>query len=307
MTRSHAWSHLALILLAAFAMFFGAGCAYASIGSGEVGVVRTPQGMNQTPLTTGDHPIGTYDTVHKYSVRSQEKEEQLAVLASNGLGITLDTSIRYHILPNEAVQLDQDLGPDYYDVLIGPTLRSQARRVVGRFQPEEIYSTQREKIEREIRDGVETAIKGRHVALEAVLIRNVQLPPSIQDAINRKLEAEQQALKMKYVIAEAQAEEEKNLLQVKAAAQRQLIQSQTEADAIRTQAQAEADAKKIDATATADYEKQVQQFLTPLILRLREIEALRALGGSPSSKLIFLNGNKSENLLDLRGATAAGQ
>src|SRR5262249_40834242 len=156
----------------------------------------------------------------------------------------------------EAVALDHDLGVHYYDVLLGPTLRSQARRVIGRYQPEEIYSTQRELIERQIREGIAASIKGRHVELERVLIRNVTPPESIQAAINDKLQAEQAALKMKFVIAQAEAEQQKQLMEVKAKAEREKIA-----------AQAAADAKRIDAQATDDYARLIQQHMTDKMLQ----------------------------------------
>ncbi len=297
------------------ALIAGAGaCSYAHIGSGEVGVVKTPDGVQQTPLQAGVWRIGMFDHSTAYSVRSQEKEERLDVQSADGLGITLDTSIRYHVIPEEVVALDRELGPDYYSVLLGPTLRSQARRVVGRFKPEEIYSTQRELIERQIREGVEAAIKGRHVALEAVLVRNVGLPEQIQQKITDKLAAEQEALQMKFVLAKQEAEDQQKLMQTRAEAERSKIdadahaqtqrtQAQATADSSRIAAQAAADAKRLDAQATADYEKVVAQYLTPAILKLQEIDASKAFAQSPSSKLVLMGGTGAHTLLDLRGGS----
>jgi regulator of protease activity HflC (stomatin/prohibitin superfamily) len=292
-------------------------CSYASVGSGEVGVVRTPAGMDKKVYPPGDWRIGGEDHATIYSVRSQEHSERLEVQSSDGLGITLDTSVRFHVVPDEVLALDQELGPDYYGVLIGPTLKSQARRVVGRFTPEEIYSTQREQIEKEVREGVENAIKGRHIQLEAVLVRNVVLPVQIQAAITNKLEAEQSALKMKFVIAEQEAEDQKQLEETKAQAERQKIQSEaastahkTEAeslaDATRIGAQAAADAKRLDAQATADFEKLVAQHLTAAILQLQQIEATKALAQSPNAKLVMMGGGAgaSKTVLDMRGTGA---
>ena len=257
-------------------------CSYAHIGSGEVGVIKTPDGVQPKPVPPGDWRIGMFDHTTTYSIRSQEKEERLDVQSADGLGITLDTSIRYHAIPEEVVDLDRELGPEFYAVLIGPTLRSQARRVVGRFKPEEIYSTQRELIERQIREGVEAAIKGRHVQLEAVLVRNVGLPAQIQQKITDKLAAEQEALQMKFVLAKQESEDQQRLMQTRAAAERQKIETEAQALAQRTQAQAAADAariaaqaaadgKRLDGQATADYEKAVAAFLTPGVLKLQEI------------------------------------
>ncbi len=303
------------VWLAALVAVTGA-CSYAHIGSGEVGVVKTPDGVKPAPMPPGDWRMGMFDHATTYSVRSQEKEERLDVQSADGLGITLDTSIRYHAIPEEVVALDQELGPDYYAVLIGPTLRSQARRVVGRFKPEEIYSSQRELIERQIREGVEAAIKGRHIQLEAVLVRNVGLPAQIQQKITDKLASEQEALQMKFVLAKQEAEDQQKLMQTRAEAERAKIQSETQAEAQRTQAQADADAsriaakaaadaKRLDAQATSDYEKAVATYLTPAILKLQEIDASKALAHSPNAKLVLMGGGGAQTLLDLRGVAAA--
>jgi regulator of protease activity HflC (stomatin/prohibitin superfamily) len=212
------------------------------------------------------------------------------------------------------VALDRELGPNFYEVLVGPTLKSQARRVVGRFTPDQIYSTQREQIEKEIREGIETAIKGRHVVLEAVLVRNVTLPQQLQAAITDKLEAEQAALKMKFVIAQQEAEDQKKLEEAKAEAERakiaadaqagaQRTHAQADADASRIAAQAAADAKRLDAQATDDYERLVAQHLNGAILKLQEIAAQKALADSPNAKLVVMGngGPTGKTVLDLRG------
>jgi regulator of protease activity HflC (stomatin/prohibitin superfamily) len=275
-------------------------CTYARVGSGEVAVVRTPRGMNPQIYPAGDWRIGGDDEPTVYSVRSQERAERLAVQSADGLGIVLDTSIRYHVVPEEVLALDQELGPAYYDVLLGPTLKSQARRVVGRFKPEEIYSTQRDVIERQIREGMDQAIKGRHIVLEAVLVRNVVLPPQIESAITDKLEAEQAALKMQYVIAQQESADKKALEEARAQAERKKIESDAEADAERTAAQAAADAKRIDAQATDDYERVVAKHLTTAILQLQEIAARKALADSPNAKLVLMGNGAEKTVLDLR-------
>lgn len=277
------------------------GCSYATIGPGQIGVVWTPSGTRADALPEGNWNVGFFDRATAYDARSQERDERLEVLASNGLRIVLDASIRYHIVAAEAVKLDREFGIHYYEILLGPTLRSQARRVVGRYQPEEIYSTQRELIERQIREGVERAIAGRHVVLEAVLIRNVTLPDEIQRAINDKLQAEQLALKMKFVLDQAQAEAQKRLIEQKAEADRAHIAAQARAETDKIEAEGRAEATRITASATADYEKLVELHLTAPMLRWQEIEALRGLAASPNSKLIFIGkGGSGGPLLELK-------
>lgn len=212
--------------------------------------------------------------------------------------------------------LDREIGKDYYGVLIGPTLKSQARRVVGRFRPEEIYSTQRELIEKQIREGIDTAIKGRHIELEAVLIRNVSLPPTIQAAINDKLEKEQAALKMKYVEEEQKAQDRVKLMQANDGAEQQKIvaqsaaetakmQARSAAEVTRISAQASADAKRVEGQGLADYQKTIQRTITPEILRMREIEASKALAESPNTTLV-LGAGSAHTLIDMRGAGGGG-
>ncbi len=280
------------------------GCStFVRVGAGEMAVVHTPDGVMKAPLRPGDYRLGVDDTTTAYSVRSQEKEEPLDVLSSDGLRIVLDTSIRYHVVPADVVSLDRELGRDYYDVLVGPTLRSEARKVVGRFRPEEIYSTQRELIEKQITDGVEAAIKGRHVELEAVLIRNVTLPAQIQAAVNDKLEKEQSALKMKYVEDEQKAQDQVKLMQANDEAERQKIAAQSAADVSKIQAQAAADAKRVEGLGVAAYQQAIQPTLTPQILRWRQIEATKALADSPNTKLVLGSGG-SQALLDLRSGAS---
>jgi len=89
---------------------FGCACSYAHVNSGEVGIVRTPTGMSKETLQTGDWQIGYYDDATVYSTRSQDRAEQLEVLAADGLKVVLDASVRYHIVPGEVLALDQELG-----------------------------------------------------------------------------------------------------------------------------------------------------------------------------------------------------
>ena len=302
MVRSMLARHGLGALLVVLGALGSTGCStFVRVGAGEMAVVHSPDGVAKPPLQPGDYSLGVDDTTTAYSVRSQEKEEPLDVLSSDGLRIVLDTSIRYHVVASDVVSLDREIGKDYYDVLVGPTLRSEARKVVGRFRPEEIYSTQRELIEKQITDGVEAAIKGRHVELEAVLIRNVTLPAQIQAAVNDKLEKEQAALKMKYVEDEQKAEDHVKLMQTNDEAERQKIAAQSAADVSKIQAQAAADAKRVEGLGIAAYQQAIQPTLSPQILKWRQIEATKALADSPNAKLV-LGGGSAGTIVDLRGA-----
>ncbi len=86
------------------------------------------------------------------------------------------------------------------------SVTASARKVVGRYSPEEIYSTKREQIEREFRDEVSQKLEGKHVQVNAVLIREVHLPPAVQAAIQTKLKEEQKAPEMEFVLERTKQE-----------------------------------------------------------------------------------------------------
>jgi regulator of protease activity HflC (stomatin/prohibitin superfamily) len=175
------------------------GCA--TVPTGRVGVEWTPlRGTETKPLAEGLHVVSPFARVYRVDLREQEGEDSLDVLANNGLDIKLRTSILYQPIGSEVYQLITQTGADYYSVLIAPYVRSSARRVVGRYSPEEIYSSKREQIEREIRDEVVQKLAGKHVDVDAILIREVHLPEAVQTAIQTKLEEEQKALEMQFVI-----------------------------------------------------------------------------------------------------------
>lgn len=235
----------------------GSGCA--TVGPGQAGVLwRSTGGTDLEPVTEGWHYVAPFNQLTIYDLRTLEHNEQLQVLASNGLQLGLDTSVRFHVVPKDVAALHREVGPDYYNVILGPVLRSQARRVVGRYTPEEIYSTKRELIEREMRQAVDKAIEGKHLVLEAILVRNVELPQMIQRAIMDKLGEEQRALKMKFVIEHERLE---------------------------------ADRKTIEAEGIAAFQNTVAAHLSESLLRWKQIEALDKLAASPNAKVVLLGGN----------------
>ncbi len=239
--------------------------ACTTVGPGHIGILWTS--MNGTQNHTygeGAYDVLPWNTMYVYNLRTQNHDEVLDVIASNGLNIKLDASIRYHVNPKEIVALQRDIGPDYYDVVIAPILRSEARRVIGQYTPEEIYSTKRDVIEREIREGLKTKMAGKHIVLEAVLIRNVELPDAIRSAIDQKLEAQQDVLRMKYI------------LQV---------------------AQSQADQKRIEAQGVADYNHKIASSLSPAILEFERIQQLSQLATSPNAKTVVMGSGTNPRVL----------
>jgi regulator of protease activity HflC (stomatin/prohibitin superfamily) len=248
-----------------FAALLMASSGCATVGAGQAGVLwRASGGTDPTPVGEGWHYVSPRDELVLYDLRTQQRNEQLHILASNGLSLSLDTTVRFRVAPAEVSALHREVGPDYYSVILGPVLRSQARRVVGRYTPEEIYSTRRELIEREMREAIGKAIEGKHLVLEAVLVRNVELPPMIQKAIVDKLAEEQNALRMRFVLEHEQKEAER---------------------------------KKIEASGIAAFQDIVAAKLNGPLLRWKQIEALERLATSTNAKVVMLGGGKDTPMM----------
>ncbi|MGP8165986.1 MAG: prohibitin family protein [Steroidobacteraceae bacterium] len=234
------------------------GCA--SVPTGRVGVEWTPLGGTvDKPLTEGFHVVSPLARVYQVDLREQQREDSLDVLANNGLDIKLRSSILYQPVASEAYQLITQTGADYYSTLVAPYVTSSARKVVGRYSPEEIYSTKREQIEREIREEVSQKLAGKHVQVNAVLIREVHLPPAVQTAIQTKLEEEQKALEMQFVL------------------------ERTKQEAVR---------KHIEAMGIADYQSIISKGLNAQAIEWKGIEATEKLAESPNSKVIIVGSGK---------------
>ena len=118
----------------------------------------------------------------------------MEVLSKNGLSIKLDLSFRYNPRMTEVGLLHDLIGKDYLESILRPEIRSVTREVIGEYLPEELYSTKREEVEDKIFDLTSAAIADKHLNLDAILIRDVTLPPTLQKAIENKLKQEQEAL-----------------------------------------------------------------------------------------------------------------
>jgi regulator of protease activity HflC (stomatin/prohibitin superfamily) len=249
---------LVLCLLAAP---FTPGCRCPTVDSGHRGIVfkTLGGGTSKELLGEGLHVIPIWNHVIPYDTRVHEMKEQLIVLSSNGLTLRVDASVRYRPKPDELFELQTQIGPDYDQKVIGPVVRSEARKVFGRYQPEEIYSTKREEIEKQIYDEVLRALEGKHVIVEAVLVRDVDLPEAIKTAIGDKLAEEQRAQKMRFTL-----------------------------DRERQEAQR----KQIEAEGIAKYQSIVRQGLTGEYLQFKGIEATQKLAESPNTKIVIVGAGK---------------
>jgi regulator of protease activity HflC (stomatin/prohibitin superfamily) len=260
------------LICGGIALFALTGCSM--IPTGHTGIEWTPtHGTINRPWKEGIHVVSPFAKVYKVDLRKQEHEEPVDVLANNGLDIKLTSSILYQPSPDQVYQLMTETGQTYYETLIAPYVRSSARKVVGRYTPEEIYSTKREQIEHEIRQEVSQKLTGKHVNVNAILIREVHLPIMVQKAIQTKLEEEQKALEMKYVLDRTRQEAER---------------------------------QRIEAGGIADFQAIVSKGLTDQLLQWKGIDATEKLATSPNTKVIIVGSGKNGLPVILNTAGAAG-
>ncbi len=232
-----------------------------TIGSGERGVLyRTFGGgvvTDKAPLDEGFHMVLPWNKVFKYEVRQQELFEHMKVLSSNGLDINLDASVWYKPKESELGLLHKSIGRNYLERVIKPAIRSATRSVVGRYTPEQIYSSKRDIIQKEIDEETKKILDNKHIKLLSVLVRDVTLPQTIKDAIERKLGQEQESLEYEFRLQKARKEAEKQ----------------------RIEAQGKADANRI-----------LSASLTDKILKDKGIEATIKLSESPNAKTVIVGG-----------------
>ena len=197
-----------------------------------------------------------------YKTQVQERLETLSVLSSDGASIRMEVSILFRPMVNKIDSLQVEIGPDYYEQVIMPNIRSIARAVAGKYKPEEIYSTKREELAHEIGTTLIAEMAKRWIEVQNILVRDVQIPAKISEAINFKLTADQEAQKMQFTI-------EKEKL--------------------------EAERKRIEAKGISDFQQIVSAGITPSLLRWKGIEATLKIAESQNTKVIVI-GNDAGSL-----------
>ena len=237
--------------------------SFVTVGSGEAGVLYKIFGggvvTDEPPMGEGFHFIFPWNKVFIYEVRQQEVFEKMNVLSSNGLDIKLEASAWFQPKYEDLGKLHQEKSEAYKQRILLPAIRSAARSVVGRYTPEQLYSTKRDAIQQEIYVETKKVVEDQYIQLNAVLVRDVTLPVPIKEAIERKLRQEQESLEYEFRLVTAAKEAEKQVIE----------------------AQGKADANRILAAS-----------LTPNILRDKGIEATLILAQSPNTKVVVVGSGK---------------
>ena len=250
-----------LLIFATFSMLILAK-SFVTIGPGEAGVLyRVFAGgvvTDQPAMGEGFKLVLPWNKVYIYEVRQQEVFEKMNVLSSNGLDIKLEVSAWFQPDYANLGRLHQEKSEAYKQRILLPAIRSAARSVVGRYTPQELYSTKRDAIQIEIYVETKKIVSDQYIQLNEVLVRDVTLPASMNEA-KRKLKQEQSSEEYDFKLEVAKKEAEKQ----------------------RIEARGKADANRILAAS-----------LTSNILRDKGIEATLKLAQSPNAKVVVIGSGK---------------
>lgn len=244
---------------------------YASIAyvpAGHVGVLTLFGRVTGDVLPEGTHLVNPFKYNNTMSVRTVELKEQASVPSQEGLIVTLDTSLLFRLNPQRAHEVFRTIGPNYVQVVVEPNLRSAIRSVTAANSANALYTGQREVVAQKIMEELQRDLGKRGIEVESVLLRDVQLPSMLRAAIEAKQQAEQEALRMSFVL-----DKEKR----------------------------EAERKRIEAAGIRDFQQTVAQSLSPQLLTWKGIEATQKLAESPNAKVVVVGSGRTGLPLILGG------
>ena len=253
-----------------FIVLFGSSM-FKTIDPGEKGIIFKKFGGGldkETIFGQGFHVIAPWNTLHVYDVKIHETFEKMEVLSKNGLSIKIDLSFRYMPVQEKIGHLHDEIGRNYLERIIKPEIRSVTREVIGNYLPEELYSTKREAIEDEIEALTREKVEAKYLTLDAILIRDVTLPLTLRNGIEKKLVQEQESLEYEFKIDKARKE-----------AQR----------------------KEIEANGIAKFQQIVNRTITPQLLKWKGVEATQEIAKSSNAKVIVIGNGDGDLPIILGG------
>ena len=208
-------------------------------------------------ITEGLHLVNPLVTMDLMNVRTQEIFEHAEAPSKEGLNVELEVSCLYHLNPQEAVKVFRQIGLNYQDIVVKPQFRSAIRGVTVRHDAKDLYTSSREMIANEIFEDLAADMDKRGIDVEKILLRRIQLPASVVEAINSKLAAEQEAQRMRFVLAKEKQEAER---------------------------------KRIEAQGIQNFQRIVSQGISDQLLRWKGIEATAKLAESTNAKVVVIGG-----------------
>ena len=250
------------------------------VDAGEVGVKKLFGKVQPDVLESGLHFINPLYEVEKMDVKTQnytmsgihdegqkQGDDAIRVLTADGLEVTIDLTVLYRIIPTDAPRLVRETGVDYEYKIVRPITRTRIRDNAVYYEAVALYSSKRDEFQNRIFNGIENDFKKRGLLLENLLVRNITLPAAVKNTIEQKIQAEQEAQKMQFVL-----QKEKQ----------------------------EADRKRIEAQGIADYQHIISESLTDKQLQYEQIKAYKEMALSQNAKVIVMGKGGAPVILDAK-------
>ena len=243
---------------------------FKQIDAGKVGVQSLYGSVAPDVLESGLHVINPLLDVTDFDIQTQNYtmsaihgegaqagDDAIRVLSNDGLEVVIDLTVLYRITPGDAPKIFKQIGVNYTDKIVRPVTRTRIRDNAVYYDAVALYSTKRNEFQQRIFKTIEADFKLRGLVLEQLLIRNINLPTSVKASIESKINAEQDAQKMTFVLQKEKQEAER---------------------------------KRVEAQGIADYQHIISMGLTDKQLQYESIKAQKELAASPNTKIIFMNG-----------------
>lgn len=267
-----------LVLIGIVVAFLGSGTAiFKQIDAGHVGVQKLFGKVQDNVLYEGLSFVNPLVQVVEISTQTknytmssvqdegqQSGDDAIRVLAADGLEVTIDMTVLYRVLPTDAPRIIREIGEDFENKVVRPLTRTRVRDNAVAFSAVELYSIKREAFQTNVRATIEKDFRERGLVLEQLLVRNITLPTSVKESIERKITAIQDAQRMEYVLDKGRQE---------------------------------AELKRVEARGIADAQNILSSALTDKVLQYEMIKAQRDLANSQNSKVIIMGGGKGMPLI----------
>ena len=237
--------------------------------------------------------------VIKVNVRTMNLSIKENLPSKEGLTILSESSILYHIKAEDVPKVIKETGLNYEENLILPVFRSAASDVCSRYYAKDMHSAKRNEIEQEIRKRLAEVCEEKGFVIEAVLLKSISLPQGLTRSIEAKLEAEQEALRMEFVLDRQKKEMDRQLIEAEGAKKNAIIQAEARAETAKIEAEGKAKSIEIEAKANKAANDMLNSSLTPNVLKMNQIQAFMKLSTSPNTKTIITDGKGGViNMLD---------
>ncbi|GAB4495210.1 MAG: prohibitin family protein [Saprospiraceae bacterium] len=249
---------------------------FIQIQPGEVGVKTLFGKVQEGVLTEGLNVINPFVDIVRFDVRTQNYtmsgmqderasgDDAIHVLSADGLEVVIDMTILYRMVGDKAPEILRNLGPGYRDVIVRPLTRTKIRDFAAYYDAVSLYSTKRDEFQQRLFKSLDEEFRKSGLILEQMLVRNINLPESVKQTIESKINAEQESQKMKFVL-----EKEKQ----------------------------EAERKRVEAQGIADYQRILTSTLTDKLLQYEQIRAQKELAASPNAKVVIMGNSKTAPIL----------